>query len=376
MNSLLQRSLALLFLGLPISQSLAADWWTISDQDFAKQYASQAVSSTVKDQSTVAWMLFARINQRVPNPSSTPGASQTISQWEAWPSNADTFSPAVKLFDAKQKVRTRPHLQAPKTAKIAGKNLLMHFFAPPQGGGEEVTRNLDSYHYITGNGLQTQFGVKKLLTSANPKVDLPVGAVEIKASWAQGATEGAYQFTGDTGTYSLLGIHIMAKVQPAPANQFTSEDASWFWTTFEFQGNPGLKNAQSFLTYKDELPPADALNLLTQAGLNTTAFANYKCNGTQIRYSDAKNPKIILGNTQMEPFNFTPTDASSPAQWKTWDISCHTCHGTASADPKKAQLFLPFTDFQINQGGGVIPPGPIAGYQSVDFVWSIPFNAQ
>ena len=130
----------------------------------------------------------------------------------------------------------------------------------------------------------------------------------------------------------------MAKVQPGPTDPFSSEEVSWFWTTFEFQGNPGLAHAQSFLTYKDALPSADALGLLTQAGLGKSTFANYKCNGTQIRYSDATNKRIVLGNTQMENFNFTPANAQSPAQWKTWNISCHTCHGTASASLKKTAI--------------------------------------
>jgi hypothetical protein len=370
MKSILHTSVLFILLVFSPCRGYAADWWTMSDQDFAKAYAKQATSATIKDQSSVAWMLFARVNQPVQN------QGQNVSQWEMWPSNEDTFSAAVALFKAQAKVRTRPHLQPPKTLKIAGLTKNAHLLSlPPSGGGEEVTRNMDSYNFIIQNGLQTQAGVKKFITAANPKVDLPIGAVEIKASWVPGATAGAYQFTGSTGTYSLLGIHIMAKVQPAAADPFSSEDPSWFWTTFEFKGNPGLANAQSFLTYKDALSPADAMNLLTQAGLGQSAFANYKCNGTQIRYSDATNKKIVLGNTQMEPFNFTPANATSPAQWKTWNISCHTCHGTAAASPKNSNFFFPFNMVQIKQGGGKIPPSQMNGYQSLDFIWSIPFNA-
>jgi hypothetical protein len=168
----------------------------------------------------------------------------------------------------------------------------------------------------------------------------------------------------------------MAKVQPDPASPFSSEDPSWFWTTFEFQGNPGLAHAQTFLTYKDALAPAEAMSLLTQAGLDKTAFANYKCNGTQIRFSDPAHKKIILGNTQMENFNFTPTSATNPANWKTWDISCHTCHATASASLKNNVLsFYPFGD-QVEWGGGPIPAGKMNGYQPLDFIWSIDFYAR
>ena len=351
--------------------SRATDWWTLSDQDFAQQYGAQAFSNTIKDQSGVAWMLFARVNQQAQS------QGQTVSQWENWPSNEETFSPAVGLFKAESKVRTRPHLQAPKTAKIEGMQNGVHAFAaPPNGGGEEVTRNLISYTYITQTAsLQTQAGVKKFLSTPNAKADLPIGAVEIKASWAAGATPGAYQFKGTGGTFSLLGIHIMAKVKATPADPFKSEDPSWFWTTFEFKGNPGLSNAQKFLTYKDALPPADAMNLLTAAGLSQTAFVNYKCNGTQIRFSDATNKIIVLGNTQMEPFNFTPTGAG-PAKWKTWNISCHTCHATASANPAGKKFFYPFSNVQIKQGGGPLKAGQMKGYQPLDFIWSIPFNAR
>jgi hypothetical protein len=370
MKYIISTTLFLLLLVFFAARSFATDWWTLSDQDFATQYGKQAISDTIKDQSTVAWMLFARVNQPKPN------QGQNVSQWEMWPSNDDTFSPAVGLFKAETKVRTRPHLQAPKFMKIEGQVKGFHLFMlPPNGGGEEVTRNLDSYNYIIQNGLQSVAGVKKFFSTANAKVDLPVGAIEVKASWVPGATVGAYQFTGTTGTYSLLGLHIMAKMKPIPAQPFSSEDPSWFWTTFEFKGNPGLANAQSLLTYKDALPPEEAMSLLTQGGLGQTPFANYKCNGTQIRYSDAAHKKILLGNTQMEVFAFAPTN-SGPAKWKTWNVSCHTCHGTAAANPKDSSLFFPFSTVQINEGGGTIPAGQMTGYQSLDFIWSIQQHAR
>jgi len=352
------------------SRSFATDWWTLSDQEFATQYGKQAISDAIKDQSTVAWMLFARVNQPTPN------QGQNVSKWEMWPSNDDTFSPAVGLFRLESKVRTRPHLQAPKIMKIEGQAKGFNLFGlPPSGEGDEVTRNLASYNYIVQKGLQTRAGVMKFFSTSNARVDLPVGAIEIKAHWIPRAISGAYQFTGTTGTYSLVGLHIMAKVKPTPAQPFSSEDPSWFWTTFEFKGNPGLANAESLLTYKDALPPNEALNLLTQAGLNQTAFANYKCNGTQIRFSDAAHKKILLGNTTMENFAFSPPN-TAPDKWKTWDISCHTCHGTSSANPKNARLFFPFGNVQVNEGGGTIPTGQMDGYQSLDFIWSIAIFAR
>lgn len=339
------------------------DWWNIPDSTFATDYANQALGEDIEMQSKVAWMLFARVNQPVDY------NGQTFTVWEMWPSNDETFSPAMGAFKMESKVRTRPHLQAPKIMRGMTHAQLLSF--PPQGGGEEVTRNLLSYDYILGNGLNSKAGVWQYLSSTDPKVNFPIGTVEIKADWSDKPVAGAYQVTDPTSnvTYSLLGLHIMAKMAPTPNDAFYSEEPSWFWTTFEFKGNPGLANAQSLITYKDELPPADAQALLAQAGLSDTAFVNYVTNGTQIRYSDAQNPNIILGNTLMEDFAGVP-DPKDPAGWTQWNSSCHTCHGTTSGNPK-TQAFYPFTVTT-----GKITDDKINAYTPLDFVWSIAFHAR
>jgi len=343
--------------------ALAQDWWQLSDTVFAEEFAGMAFSPSLEDQSTVAWMLFARVNQQV-----TSGG-QTVSTWETWPSNYDTFSPAAGAFTAANKVRTRPHLQTTKAARG-----VFHLDTPPAGGGEEVTRNDMAYDYIRQNGLYTKLGVSQYLSGGNA-VDSPIGAVEIKADWDVGAIDGAYQFTDSSVdpavTYSLVGLHIMAKMQPTPADPFASEDPSWFWTTFEFKGNEGLANAQSLITYPDALDPAEWGDLMDQAGLGGTAFMNYLSNGTQIRFADAAHPSIVLGNTKMEAFASVPAN-TPPQDWTAWNSSCHTCHGSASFNVTKGDFF-PF-DAQI--GTGVLGNARMEGYQSVDFNWSIAFFAQ
>jgi hypothetical protein len=268
-------------------------------------------------------------------------------------------------------VRNRPHLQAPKILRATAPGGVHPFSAPPGGGGEEVTRNLLSYKYIKGEGLDTRAGVNAFL-AASKKADLPIGAIEIKADWAVGAVPGAYQFVAanPATTYSLLGLHIMAKVAPAPSDPFHSEDPSWFWTTFEFKDNPGLANAQALLTYKDALAPADSLKLLTQAGLASTPFVNYRCNGSQIRFSDAEHPVILLGNTKMESFAGLPK-GTPPSEWTGWTTSCHTCHAEASAKSSDPNLF-----FGFHVWIGKITDPSIDDYTSLDFIWSIPFNAR
>ncbi len=357
----------------PSAYGQAPAWVTMEDKAFAQQYAKQAISDTLTDQSTVAWMLFARVNQ----PKQHKGSS--YSTWELWPSNDDTFSPAVNAFVLANKVRNRPHLHPSKVHELImqRRGLRATQVVGPVKAGEEVTHNEISYHYIMSNKLNTATTAWKRL-STGPDLNFPIGAVEIKADWAVGSLAGAYTFTVADGgdSFSLVGLHIAAKVAATPGDPFHSEDPSWFWTTFEFKDNPGLANAQSFLTYHDALTRPQSLALLAQAGLEKGPFVNYVCNGTQIRYSDAKNPNIILGNTTMENFSFTPKDATSPADWKTWSVSCHSCHGTGSAtgignDGAPGNLTIN-TWFFNNNVVGPLPPASIPNSaKSFDFVWSI-----
>lgn len=359
MNSLLRRLLVLLLAAFGAS-AFAADWWNMPEPDFVKQYGNLA-TGTPAQQSQFAWMLFARVNQRV----QYQGTS--FSQWEMWPSDSDTFSPDAPRFNPQNKTRTRPHLQESKLVRAV--RATAHVAVNPfPSAGEEVTRNVLSYGYITGKSLNTQAGIVKYLAGPGAKIDFPIGAVEIKATWAQGALPGAYQ----VGGFSLTGLHIMMKFAPRPANPFTDDTPSWFWTTFEYKQNPGLAAAQKFITYGDAATPAQITQWLTQAGLNTTAFVNYASNGTQIQYYDAKNAKIVLGNTQME-WPFATPQNQNPTTWTSWSSSCHSCHGQASGQPSGQTVnFFGFTAPVGKLTGAALPPG---GYQALDFVWALA-NAQ
>lgn len=362
---------SLLLAVVPPLTAQPGSWWKVGDAAFVQQFGSQALGDSLVGQSTVAWMLFARVNQP------QKYNSTTYTTWELWPSNADTFSPAAKAFVPAQKVRTRPHLQSPKLQRILAHRRGATFTPPPAAAGEEVTRNLLSYDYIVANGLTTASSAWKRLSSG-PNLNFPLGAIEIKADWQTGTLPGAYTDTAADGTvYSLVGLHIMMKFAATPSDPFHSDQPSWFWTTFEYKNNPGLANAQSFLTYHDALTPAQSTAILKQAGLDQSPWTNYVCNGTQIQYFDAKNPIIRLGNTTMEDFAFTPTNATSPAQWTSWNVSCHTCHGSGSANglghngPGGLHVNPYFFD-DIDAVVGPLPPTIAAGgYKSFDFVWSI-----
>jgi hypothetical protein len=348
---------------LHVNPLIAADWWNMPDSDFIHQYGNLA-AGTQQEQSQFAWMLFSRANQPATLNSST------FSQWELWPSDPDTFAPNVRRFTPQEKIRTRPHLQQSKLVVLlrsphTARGLMNPL--PPSSGGEEVTRNQLSYDYIMNNGLNSQAGIVKFLSGAGAKVEFPIGSVETKAFWARGAIAGAYQ----VGGFSLTGLHLMTKIARRPNDTFQDNAPSWFWTTFEFKDNKGRSAAQQFITYANTLPAAQSDKLLSEAGV-PSVFANYVSNGVQIQFFDAKNKKIVLGNTLMEWFLAKP-QSQDPTTWKSWSSSCHSCHAQASGQPQGNGInFFNFTAPVGALGGADLPS---SAFQSFDFVWAL-FNAQ
>jgi hypothetical protein len=339
---------------------LGPDWWTISDKDFVVQYGDLAVG-TQQQQSQFAWMTFARVNQQVAFGTN----QQKVSQWELWASDPDIFAPNVAPFAAAKKILTRPHLEPVQQFRMFSHNSApLRELNPFPQAGQEVTRNSLSSDYIMNNHLNTQQGIATYLGTPGAKIEFPLGVVETKAFWVQGAIAGAYQFGG----FSLTGLHLMVKVKPTPANPFTDSSPSWFWTTFELNSNQGLAAAQNFITYHDALPAGAANNLMTQAGLGNTPFTNYVSNGPQIQFSDAKNQTIILGNTQLEWFFATPP-SQDPTTWTKWSSSCHSCHAQASGKIRGTGMSVfRFTAPVGPLTGAALPP---AGFQPYDFVWAL-----
>jgi hypothetical protein len=262
--------------------------------------------------------------------------------------------------------------------------------ADPDGANEEVTRNKISYDYLIQNGLTTKLDVAAFFAK-NDFVNMPVGSVELKASWLQmtkgsPAPKGALTFNFDSGKYWWRGLHIMVKMKSLsdPGKAFYTEDPSWFWTTFEFNNNPGVAEVrQSQITQRAPLPLDEISTILEVAGLSGFGFEAYAPNGTQIRFTKDGNGKIpvILGHTDMEDFAGSP-NTGQPRYWTRFEASCHSCHATASYNPKTG-AFFPFSvptgalDPSYNKtdsGGTVRYLGQ--GYRSLDFMWSIAFQAR
>lgn len=361
----------------------SGDWVKMTDAQFAAAYADMAFSNSYKDREVVAWLLFARANQLIEDKGGV-SESGRVPQWMAWATDSDTFqeNPTFE-FDK----TNRDDLQ-PVTEKkvLAG----MVSVADPNGANEEVTRNEVGYNYLVNKAkLNTFQGVLNYVNAGNT-VTMPVGSVEIKASWLRvpdggEAPAGALTFDFKGGTYWWRGMHIMAKMKNLPKgeNLFYSERPSWFWTTFEFNRNPGIAHVRNTLiTQRAPLNRKEVTMILELGGIRGFGFQAYAPNGTQIRYTagGGGSTPVILGHTDMEDFAGTPNTAQ-PRYWNSFQASCHTCHASAAINPKTKEYF-PFsvpTGALTPQYNAANPNSPTKylglGYVPLDFMWPIAFKA-
>ena len=253
-------------LSAPASYALAASetcswktesWLTMSDADFAAACVETAFGDSLEARQELAWMFFARVNQLIDDPEHPDGddpkktgmsGSGQVPVWMAWPTDPDTFATAQRFdFDAPPRDAMKPSEE--KKDILAGRIST----EDPDGANEEVTRNKTSYDYLIDSGLTTKRDVHAFFTEkGHDFVDMPVGSIELKASWLQvtdgsPAPEGALTFEFDSGEYWWRGLHIMVKMQSlSEAGEFFySETPSWFWTTFEFNRNPGVDHVRA-----------------------------------------------------------------------------------------------------------------------------------
>lgn len=354
---------------------LAADepartWWTTSDEHFYKAHGKKAFGSP-KERSQFAWMLFARVNQ----PAKTEDGQKFVA-WELWSTNAETFPESGQPTWPKKKHRKAHDFVT--TTKAGARDA--------EKGGEEVTRNRLAYDYIVAPQ-RPLWSVKNLnaVYADQARIEFPIGAIEVKANWttATGTTDwGAsaplqsdmYQSIDGTG---LNGLHVMVKVLPTPAEPFTSPNPSWFWTTFEYHGNPGRDDAMKFVTYPDVLTPDEVAKLLEPTGIPATLAKSYRCNGTQSTFLTEDGKPVILGNTTMEGQFGSPTSDSplAPAKWTNWNSSCHTCHGLAAMNAPTSAKSPPRFGFPKPGVIGELPSSLTEGMLSTDFVWAVPDRA-
>ena len=364
----------------------APGWIDKSDAAFAADCADMAFSDSLADREKVAWMFFTRVNQLIADPTNG-GMSGTgdVPVWMAWPTDPDTFGASTPFaFNETPRVEMAP--SAEKKDLKAGPVAT----ADPDGANEEVTRNQISYDYLVDSGLTTKQDVAAFFKK-NDYVDMPIGSVELKASWLQvtegsPAPKGALTFTFDSGEYWWRGLHIMVKMRKLedPEKMFYTEDPSWFWTTFEFTDNPGTVHVRdTLITQRSPLPDAEIDAILKAGEIAEFGFQAYAPNGTQIRFTvdGAGEVPVILGHTDMEDFAGSPNTAQ-PSYWRHFEASCHSCHATASYNPA-TQAFFPFSvpTGALHPGYNMADSNSVTqylgqGYKPLDFMWPIAFQAQ
>ncbi|MFQ1700842.1 hypothetical protein ACJ5NV_09620 [Loktanella agnita] len=386
----------------PMRACMTDDWLNKSDAAFAADCADLAFDGTLRQREFLAWLFFIRVNRLIEDKA---GVSDTdsVPVWMAWPTDADTFtcSPNFTFMDRdvilpsgeagftlQAAADNRKYIVPVTEKKVLAGDVAVH---EPDAANEEVTRNQLSYDYVTGSGLNSTPGVISYIAAGNA-VDLPVGSIELKASWLKvppsGPPEGALTFNFESGEHWFRGLHIMAKMAPAPEGDevFYSETPSWFWTTFEFNNNTGVQHVRDdFITQRAPLNPVDIDALLEWGGIAGLGFNNYAPNGTQIRFTvdGTGEEPVILGHTDMEDFAGTPNTAQ-PRYWRAFDASCHTCHATASINLDTGDYF-PFTvptgaltpEYNAPNPNTSQPPLALGdGFVPLDFMWPIAFQAQ
>ncbi len=245
------------------------NWASKKDVAFATDCADMAFKGTLKERQKVAWMVFARINEQAPNSDFSP-------LWRSWPSEKDTFSKEKNTRIKNLRTEDNTSLnQVISKSELSGLTTTHGLTQSLDKSSEEVYRNLLSYDYIKKNNLITNQGVLDHINK-NKRVDLPVGAIEIKAVWElitadQPAPENALRRNlknnGSFHPYWFRGMHIMVKMQKLPENvdPFFTEAPSWFWTTFQFNEDDGVDYIRNeFITQKHPLSEREINEVLKE----------------------------------------------------------------------------------------------------------------
>ncbi|OLS62637.1 hypothetical protein [Pseudomonas putida] len=340
--------------------------------------AAQAQAELKQSPETLSWNWFNCLNQ--------PAANGLDRVWE-------TLKPSdqVYLADGSKPTPYGTPVAPPKVvlqaaAKIPGMNpqrvfhnlnatqqvdgliLEMGGSVPESQRGKPVRFQLlmseSTFNYIVGQGVYNMNGQAKLTSN----LDFPDSAWEVKAGWLWIGNDSSYQaalqkdgyyiaqayYQNDDGSYevgyaALSALHVINKLVEG-----------WVWTTFENVNNPSY-------TVTNDIPPKPMTNSTgpTEAAQPVnkqfqgwyTNLASYELIGTQLQ----TNP-TLLANSQLE----------SAFQSQS---SCFACHGTAAYSTQKGYFNFSLSG-KDGKDGIVYPTAPLpesafAGYNKLDFVWSL-----
>ncbi|GAA0719192.1 hypothetical protein GCM10009105_27550 [Dokdonella soli] len=226
---------------------------------------------------------------------------------------------------------------------------------------EEARLNADAQHYVASNGLNTRPGQIAFITAGNSFV-FPPPAVELKADWIQltscnNLPQGVHVEKIGSVCYALGGIHLISKLID-----------KWIWATFEPQNTTTNSQRCKVLGCNDPWgsSPATssgaptkqtpALAALMQQAKLAPEWSNYRLDGVQTDFLDAKGQPTRLGNSIIEGDNAGNPQAMTRS-------SCISCHNLSTINPQGQELNPAFI---IGA-----PQPPPAGYVLRDFAWSL-----
>lgn len=326
-----------------------------------------STDTAVHNPDQYAWELFAAVNQNVPDQfqaTSKDGNKTNNVLWETWADDPLTFpakpdpanppqwpgeKPPVKSLRQRSKVEaSQPQFlqfqdSAIKDCKAENNK---NTKAQPAPTCEEVRRNYATFDYIIKNNLWYTEGLAAFFDTANAKfltgekvqkiVDFPKGSIEVKGNWVPITEEQKkdfhWNYDENGELYGLIAMHISSKILP-----------TWFWTTFEWEGNYGrcdyigchdqfgvtptdvLPNSTINQKYEKGTLTSNLINLFKEKGLNKE-FKHYRLKGAQIAFTDSTGKPNLLGNSVTES-GFVPT------------ASCIGCHARAAIRPNGKSAF-------------------------------------
>ncbi|MGC5704089.1 hypothetical protein J4P02_28195 [Pseudomonas sp. NFXW11] len=255
------------------------------------------------------------------------------------------------------------------TQQVDGLALQMGNQVPAAQRGQAVRFHLlmgqDTFDYVVKNKVYNRNGIAALTSD----LVFPTTAWELKTSWLWIGSDAEFQkqlvadgyfiaqayYVDKNGQYQvgfagLSGMHVI--------NKLTHD---WVWSTFE-----NLNNSKYTVTNETPAKPMHNITGPTDAAKPVNAqfqaanknLAQYELIGVQ--YDHAQPAPKLLANSQME----------SAFQSQS---SCLACHNTAAYSSSKNTFF----NFALKQDGGIVyptsvlPDSDFAGYQKLDYVWSL-----
>jgi hypothetical protein len=258
--------------------------------------------------------------------------------------------------------RTFHNLKA--TQQVDGLILQMGGAVPATEKGKPVRFQLlmgqGTFDYIVQKQVYNMNGQAALTSN----LEFPSIAWELKSSWLWIGSDATYKQTlANDGYYiaqayylqdgqykvgyaALSGLHVVNKL-----------NANWVWTTFENVNN-------SKYTVTNAVPATPMTN-------TTGPTPAAKTVNTSFQVANPTLSKYELIGVEFQPITQVLANSQLESAFQNTS-SCLACHGTAAYSNQKG-----YFNFALKEQGGIVypttplPNSAFAGYNKLDFVWSL-----